>query len=102
MPFWSADYKKLTMRQTILTTYIKFYFSLDELDEVKKPSRETIENDKRMDEWYEQFREKLKMKLIDYYSKTGEDMEVSVMPKTFSRTFGAEDAKKTIPNKSKS
>lgn len=47
--------------------YLEFYFKIYELDDVKRPANNVIDDDEALDNWLAQTRDENKRDLVEYY-----------------------------------
>lgn len=50
-----------------LIKWILFYEFVYELDEVERPAQLVIDNDERLDMWYDSYRSQVKKRLLEYH-----------------------------------
>lgn len=90
IPFFpnSENIFDLTSAQLILMRWILFYESIYELDEVERPSEKIINDDEKLDLWYENYRSYVRKELIEYHKRRKTPNVDTGIPKpTYS--FGA-------------
>jgi hypothetical protein len=55
------------MNQVKIISWIQFYEMIYELDEIERPTDKIIDDDKRLDMWYKNWRANIRKKLLKYH-----------------------------------
>jgi len=55
----------------MLVRWITFYESIYELDEIERPTEKIIEDDDRLDDWFDGYRADLRKRLAQYHKSKG-------------------------------
>ena len=61
----------LPFNHTQLLGWLQFYDMIYGMDEIERPDDRVMEDDERLDLWWEKYRENLKKRLIEHHKSTG-------------------------------